>query len=91
MVAPLFALSVHSRTIAVMSIPLPPPPKIQSGQPLTARADTLRAISDSLAKTGGRINRLSQQHDRVVAALKSEPPPGVSRLDWISRMLNEEI
>jgi hypothetical protein len=73
-----------------MSIPLPPPPKISPGAPLTAHADTLRAISDHLNALNSHITRLSQQHDRVVSALKSEPPPGVSRLDWISRMLNEE-
>jgi hypothetical protein len=73
-----------------MTIPLPSPPKITSGQPMTAHADTLRAISEHLTTLNGHINRLSQQHDRVVAALKSEPPPGVSRLDWISHMLNED-
>lgn len=74
-----------------MTLPLNPPPRrIIAEGPTTAHPDTLRAIANHLVSLNTRINRLSQAHDRVLDALKSEPPPGVSRIDWIARMLNEE-
>lgn len=78
-----------------MTIPLThpigtPPPRVAAQGPMDANPDSLRAIADHLSELNSHIARLSQAHDRVISALRSEPPPGVSRLDWIARMLNEE-
>ncbi len=70
--------------------PNPMPRRVIAEGPTTAHPDTLRAIADHLVTLNARINRLSQAHDRVVDALKSDLPPGVSRIDWIARMLNDE-
>ena len=78
-----------------MTVPLTPPirppsPRASTQAPVDVHADSLHAIADHLSQLNSQITRLSQAHDHVISALRSEPPPGVSRLDWIARMLNEE-
>jgi hypothetical protein len=47
------------------------------------------AISRHVRKLSSRINRMSASQQRVLNALKDEQPQGVSRIDWISKKLNQ--
>ncbi|MBD3251041.1 hypothetical protein GF380_01015 [Candidatus Uhrbacteria bacterium] len=71
-----------------MPAPIPPRRPLPS-VPRTAHQDTLMAISRHVRGMTGKINRMSASQQRILAALKDEPPQGVSRLDWIAKKLNE--
>ncbi len=56
---------------------------------LNRQRDTLMAISRHVRGLTSRAQRMSASQERVFSILKDEPPQGVSRIDWISRKLNE--
>ena len=64
--------------------------KLMTTPPNTARQDTLSSISNHVSSLTSRINRLSAINQKVQAALATEAPEGMSRLDWIARRLNEQ-
>lgn len=65
------------------------PPRRTLSRPLpTARQDTVYAISHHLDMMTSRINRMTESQQRILRALQSQAPEGVSRLEWLARQLN---
>jgi hypothetical protein len=50
----------------------------------------LIAVSRHVRNSAARIRRMRARQERVLRALNTELPPGVSRVDWVARMLNNQ-
>jgi hypothetical protein len=51
-------------------------------------ADLPQAVQRNIERISARIRRLRAAQERVIAALRSDPPVGVKRNDWVARKLN---